>query len=282
MEEAQPALNPVTRKKRLHQVIFEADTTSGKIFDVGLLLVILISILTVSLESIESVNDRHRELLRGIEWTITLLFTVEYLLRLYCTEDSRKYALSFYGVIDLVAIVPTYLSLVVPGAQGLLVIRSLRLLRVFRVFKLNRYMGEAQTLGYAIRRSQRRIVIFLFSVTVLGFISGAFMYLIEGPERGFTSIPQSVYWAITTITGTGYGDAVPTTGMGKALAVLIMVLGYSLIIVPTGILSSELVKSKEVSTRACQTCSKEGHDVDAAHCKHCGAMLGVTEGFHQA
>ena len=279
MEPAAPEITRLNRKQRLHQVIFEADTAPGKSFDVVLLLVILISIITVSLESIESINDRHRDLLRTLEWSITLVFSVEYLLRLYCTERSREYATSFYGMIDLVAILPTYLSLFIPGAQGLLVIRSLRLLRVFRVFKLNRYMGEAQSLGYAIRRSQRRIVIFLFSVTVLGFISGAVMYLIEGPDRGFTSIPQSVYWAITTITGTGYGDAVPTTGLGKALAVMIMVLGYSLIIVPTGILSSELIGSARVSTRACQSCSKEGHDLDAAHCKHCGASL--TERFHQ-
>lgn len=277
MERSQLNGHTLSRKERLHRVIFEADTTSGKLFDVALLLVILISIVIVSLESVESINQRHDHLLRGLEWAITVMFTVEYLLRLYCTKHSKKYATSFYGVIDLVAILPTYLSLFIPGAQGLLVIRSLRLLRVFRVFKLNRYMGEAQTLGYAIRRSQRRIVIFLFSVTVLGFISGAFMYLIEGPERGFTSIPQSVYWAITTITGTGYGDAVPTSAMGKALAVMIMVLGYSLIIVPTGILSSELMNTKQVSTRACQTCSKEGHDLEAAHCKHCGATLSLIE-----
>lgn len=277
MERSQLDGHTLSRKERLHRVIFEADTTSGKLFDVALLLVILISIVIVSLESVESINQRHEDLLRGLEWAITVMFTVEYLLRLYCTKHSKKYATSFYGVIDLVAILPTYLSLFIPGAQGLLVIRSLRLLRVFRVFKLNRYMGEAQTLGYAIRRSQRRIVIFLFSVMVLGFISGAFMYLIEGPERGFTSIPQSVYWAITTITGTGYGDAVPTSAMGKALAVMIMVLGYSLIIVPTGILSSELMNTKQVSTRACQTCSKEGHDLDAAHCKHCGATLSLIE-----
>lgn len=277
MERSQLDGHTLSRKERLHRVIFEADTTSGKLFDVALLLVILISIVIVSLESVESINQRHEDLLRGLEWAITVMFTVEYLLRLYCTKHSKKYATSFYGVIDLVAILPTYLSLFIPGAQGLLVIRSLRLLRVFRVFKLNRYMGEAQTLGYAIRRSQRRIVIFLFSVMVLGFISGAFMYLIEGPERGFTSIPQSVYWAITTITGTGYGDAVPTSAMGKALAVMIMVLGYSLIIVPTGILSSELMNTKQVSTRACQTCSKEGHDLDAVHCKHCGATLSLIE-----
>ena len=277
MERSQLDGHTLSRKERLHRVIFEADTTSGKLFDVALLLVILISIVIVSLGSVESINQRHEDLLRGLEWAITVMFTVEYLLRLYCTKHSKKYATSFYGVIDLVAILPTYLSLFIPGAQGLLVIRSLRLLRVFRVFKLNRYMGEAQTLGYAIRRSQRRIVIFLFSVTVLGFISGAFMYLIEGPERGFTSIPQSVYWAITTITGTGYGDAVPTSAMGKALAVMIMVLGYSLIIVPTGILSSELMNTKQVSTRACQTCSKEGHDLEAAHCKHCGATLSLIE-----
>lgn len=274
MRHAEPALS---RKERLHRVIFEADTPSGKAFDIVLLVVILLSVVTVSLESVASINAKHHDLLRAMEWGITLLFTAEYLLRLYCTEQSAKYASSFYGIVDLVAVLPTYLSLIIPGAQSLLVIRSLRLLRIFRVFKLSRYIGEAQTLGQAVLQSQRRVVVFLFSVTVLGFISGAIMYLIEGPERGFTSIPQSVYWSITTITGTGYGDTVPTTGWGKLLAVWIMILGYSLIIVPTGILSSELVKVSEVTTRACQACSKEGHDRNAAYCKHCGEALLITE-----
>jgi len=171
------------------------------------------------------------------------------------------------------AIIPTYLSLFIPGAQSFLVIRALRLLRVFRVFKLTRYVGEATVLGTAILQSRSRIVVFLATVTVLSFISGAGMYLIEGPVNGFTSIPQSVYWAIVTLTSTGYGDTVPATALGKTLAVFIMVMGYSLIIVPTGIISTELIKAGDFSTRACMECSKEGHDYNAKHCKHCGTKL---------
>lgn len=261
------------RKAVIHRVIFEADTPSGKFFDVALLFAILASIVTVSLESVNAVNAEHHDMLRTVEWVITVLFTVEYALRLYATEKSKEYATSFYGLVDLLAILPTYLSLVFAGAQSLLVIRALRLLRIFRVFKLGRYIAEANMLGQAVAQSRTRIVIFLFTVTVLGFISGAFMYLIEGPQNGFTSIPQSVYWSLTTITGTGYGDTVPLTPAGKMLAVFIMVLGYSLIIVPTGILSSELVRMSDVSTRTCQACSREGHDANAKHCKHCGEAL---------
>ena len=266
-------VEPLGRKAALHRIIFEADTASGKFFDVALLVAILASIMTVSLESVDSVNAEHHALLRTVEWVITLLFTVEYALRLYATENSKEFATSFYGLVDLLAILPTYLSLVVAGAQSLLVIRAIRLLRIFRVFKLGRYIAEANMLGQAVAQSKTRIIIFLFTVTVLGFISGAFMYLIEGPQNGFTSIPQSVYWALTTITGTGYGDTVPLTPAGKMLAVFIMVLGYSLIIVPTGILSSELVRLSEVTTRSCQACSREGHDANAKHCKHCGEAL---------
>lgn len=271
--EPSAAVGPHDRKAAIHRVIFEADTASGKFFDVALLFAILASIVTVSLETVDSVNADHHAMLRTVEWVITVLFTVEYALRLYCTEKSKEYATSFYGIVDFLAILPTYLSLVFVGAQSLLVIRALRLLRIFRVFKLGRYIAEANLLGQAVAQSRTRIVIFLFTVTVLGFISGAFMYLIEGPKNGFTSIPQSVYWSLTTITGTGYGDTVPVTPAGKMVAVFIMVLGYSLIIVPTGILSSELVRISEITTRSCQACSREGHDANAKHCKHCGEAL---------
>jgi len=262
-----------TLREKFHEIIFEADTKYGTYFDVALMISIVASIVAVSLESVESFDTKYHTQLVFVEWFFTLLFTVEYLLRLYITRNSVDYATSFFGVVDLLAIIPTYLSLFIPGAQSFLIIRALRLLRVFRVFKLTRYVGEATILGTAILQSRSRIVVFLTTVTVLSFISGAGMYLVEGPTSGFTSIPQSVYWAIVTLTSTGYGDTVPATALGKGLAVFIMVMGYSLIIVPTGIISTELIKAGDFSTRACMECSKEGHDYNAKHCKHCGTKL---------
>ena len=262
-----------TMKEKIHEVIFEADTPSGKYFDIALLLSIIVSVIAVSLESIESIDKVYHSQLVIIEWFFTILFTIEYILRLYSTEHSVKYSTSFFGVVDLLAILPTYLSIFVPGAQSLLVIRGLRLLRIFRVFKLSRYLGEANILSEAIIQSRTRIVVFLSTITVLSFITGAGMYLVEGPKHGFTSIPQSVYWAITTLTSTGYGDTVPITPIGKLLAIFIMIMGYSLIIVPTGIISTEMMKLGDISTQACKNCSKEGHDFNAKFCKHCGFEL---------
>jgi voltage-gated potassium channel len=262
-----------TMKEKIHEVIFEADTPSGKYFDIALLLSIIVSVIAVSLESIESIDKVYHSQLVMIEWFFTILFTIEYILRLYSTEHSVKYSTSFFGVVDLLAILPTYLSIFIPGAQSLLVIRGLRLLRIFRVFKLSRYLGEANILSEAIIQSRTRIVVFLSTITVLSFITGAGMYLVEGPKHGFTSIPQSVYWAITTLTSTGYGDTVPITPIGKLLAIFIMIMGYSLIIVPTGIISTEMMKLGDISTQACKNCSKEGHDFNAKFCKHCGFEL---------
>ena len=262
-----------TMKEKIHEVIFEADTPSGKYFDIALLLSIIVSVIAVSLESIEAIDKVYHSQLVMIEWFFTILFTIEYILRLYSTEHSVKYSTSFFGVVDLLAILPTYLSIFVPGAQSLLVIRGLRLLRIFRVFKLSRYLGEANILSEAIIQSRTRIVVFLSTITVLSFITGAGMYLVEGPKHGFTSIPQSVYWAITTLTSTGYGDTVPITPLGKLLAIFIMIMGYSLIIVPTGIISTEMMKLGDISTQACKNCSKEGHDFNAKFCKHCGFEL---------
>ena len=262
-----------TMKERIHEVIFEADTPSGKYFDIALLFSIVVSVLAVSLESVESIDKVYHSQLVMIEWFFTILFTIEYILRLYSTEHSVKYSTSFFGVVDLLAILPTYLSIFIPGAQSLLVIRGLRLLRIFRVFKLSRYLGEANILSEAIIQSRTRIVVFLSTITVLSFITGAGMYLVEGPKHGFTSIPQSVYWAITTLTSTGYGDTVPITPLGKLLAIFIMIMGYSLIIVPTGIISTEMMKLGDISTQACKNCSKEGHDFNAKFCKHCGFEL---------
>ena len=262
-----------TMKEKIHEVIFEADTPSGKYFDIALLLSIIVSVIAVSLEIIESIDKVYHSQLVIIEWFFTILFTIEYILRLYSTEHSVKYSTSFFGVVDLLAILPTYLSIFIPGAQSLLVIRGLRLLRIFRVFKLSRYLGEANILSEAIIQSRTRIVVFLSTITVLSFITGAGMYLVEGPKHGFTSIPQSVYWAITTLTSTGYGDTVPITPIGKLLAIFIMIMGYSLIIVPTGIISTEMMKLGDISTQACKNCSKEGHDFNAKFCKHCGFEL---------
>ena len=262
-----------TMKERIHEVIFEADTATGKYFDIALLFSIVVSVLAVSLESVEAIDNVYHSQLVMIEWFFTILFSIEYILRLYSTEHSVKYSTSFFGIVDLLAILPTYVSIFVPGAQSLLVIRGLRLLRIFRVFKLSRYLGEANILTEAIIQSRTRIIVFLSTITVLSFITGAGMYLVEGPKHGFTSIPQSVYWAITTLTSTGYGDTVPITPFGKLLAVFIMIMGYSLIIVPTGIISTEMMKLGDISTQACKNCSKEGHDFNAKFCKHCGFEL---------
>ena len=213
MAEAESVVK-VSRKERIQQIIFEADTPSGKFFDIALLIAILTSILTVSLESVDSIDKAYHTELRLIEWAITILFTLEYLLRLYSTKKSQQYATSFFGIVDLIAIIPTYLSLIVPGAQSLLIVRALRLLRMFRVLKLSRYIGEGEVLFEALLQSKTRIIIFLFTVTILGFISGAMMYLLEGPANGFTSIPQSVYWSLTTITGTGVWRCGPLNAIG--------------------------------------------------------------------
>ena len=266
-------------RSMIHEVIFEADTPSGKLFDIILLFSISASVLAVSLESVDSINHVYGDELYVIEWLFTILFSIEYLLRLYSVMKPIKYATSFFGVVDLVSILPSFIGLLFPlaGFQSLLVLRALRLLRIFRIFKLTRYLGEATALSQAIIKSKNRIIVFLSTIIVLSFITGAGMYLVEGPSNGFTSIPQSVYWAITTLTSTGYGDTVPQTPLGKMLAIFIMIMGYSLIIVPTGIITNQLVKSTEISTQACLYCSKDGHDSNAKHCKYCGTELNPVD-----
>ena len=266
---------PNSFREKIHETIFEADTPTGKFFDIALLVAIILSIITVSLESVEAIDVEYHKELIIMEWLFTILFSIEYILRIISVKRPIKYAKSFFGIVDLMAILPSYLGLIsiLGGMQSLLVIRGLRLLRIFRVFKLSRYLDESVVLSKAIIQSRSRIIVFLSTIFILCFISGAGMYLIEGPQNGFTSIPQSVYWAITTITGTGYGDTVPTTSFGKILAIFIMIMGYSLIIVPTGIISTELVKMGPISTQACTSCSKEGHDADARFCKFCGEDL---------
>jgi voltage-gated potassium channel len=259
----------------LHEVVFEAETPAGRAFDLVLIALILLSVLAVLLESVASIRVAWGRQLQWLEWGITLLFTIEYVLRLVSVARPVAYARSFFGVVDLLAVLPTYVSLVVPGAQSLLVIRSLRLLRVFRVLKMGHFVGEAQVLRRALRASSRKIAVFLVTVLTLVLIIGAAMYLLEGPEHGFTSIPLAIYWAIVTMTTVGYGDLAPQTVLGKMLASAVMIVGYGIIAVPTGIVTAELTAAgrRVVTTQSCPACSMEGHDVDARHCKHCGAAL---------
>ncbi|MCK4306217.1 MAG: ion transporter [Candidatus Eisenbacteria sp.] len=262
-------------RSKIHEVIFEADTPSGKTFDVLLLFLIVLSVCAVILESVAPIRQSHGRVLRIAEWGFTGLFTIEYILRLVSVGRPHRYALSFFGLVDLLAIAPTYLSLLVAGTQSLVVIRALRLLRVFRVLKLAQYVGASRMLEAALRASARKIVVFLGAVLTLVLIIGALMYLIEGEENGFTSIPQSIYWAIVTMTTVGYGDLAPGTVLGRILASAVMILGYGIIAVPTGIVTVELagVRKDQISTQACPECSAEGHDPDARFCKHCGARL---------
>lgn len=259
----------------LHEVIFEADTPAGKGFDVLLIASILLSVVAVMLDSMTAVRSQFGSLLYGIEWTFTLLFTAEYLLRLLCVGRPMAYVLSFYGVVDLLAIIPTYLSLVIPGSQYLLAIRILRILRIFRILKLVPYMGEARLLTRALRASGRKIAVFLYTVLTLVVLFGSLMYVIEGEKNGFSSIPRSIYWAIVTMTTVGYGDISPQTGLGQAVSSLVMILGYGIIAVPTGIVTVEMSQAfgRRASTQACPECSAEGHDIDARFCKICGAAL---------
>ena len=269
----QPTPSPL--RARLHEIIFEADTPAGKLFDVLLIISILLSVALVMLDSVDSVQLSYGRWLYFGEWLFTILFTIEYLLRLYSVGRPGAYASSFFGIVDLMAVLPTYLSIFFPGTQYLLVIRILRVLRIFRVLKLVQYLGEARLLSQALRASRRKIMVFLFAVLTVVVIFGALMYLIEDPESGFTSIPQSIYWTIVTLTTVGYGDISPQTALGQTIASIIMIIGYGIIAVPTGIVSAELsqVYKKGVSTQACPECSAEGHDKDAEFCKFCGSRL---------
>ena len=266
-------------RERLQEIVFEADTPAGKAFDVVLILSILASVVVVMLDSVELIHTRYGTWLLRLEWTLTVLFTLEYLIRLATVRRPSGYALSFFGVVDLLAIIPTYLSLFIAGTQSLLVIRTLRLLRVFRVFKLGYYLSEARVLLAAMKASQAKITVFLASVLSIAIVMGALLYVIEGEASGFTSIPRGMYWAVVPMTTVGYGDIVPETVLGQVAASGLMVLGYAIIAVPTGIVSAELVQAgahRPVSTQACPACSAEGHDHDAVCCKFCGEPLPAT------
>jgi voltage-gated potassium channel len=262
-------------RERLHEIIFEAETPEGKAFDVALLVCILASVVTVLLESVGSIRAQHGPLLRALEWGFTVAFTVEYVLRLVCVGRPLRYATSFFGIVDLLAIVPTYLSVFVAGAQSLIVIRALRLLRIFRVLKLAHFVGEARMLRAALHASLRKITVFLGAVVTIVLIVGSLMYLLEGEASGFTSIPQGMYWAIVTLTTVGYGDIAPQTFVGKLLASVVMILGYGIIAVPTGIVTVELAQARRmpITTEACPDCGAGGHDNDADFCKFCGGRL---------
>ena len=260
---------------RLHEIIFEADTRAGKWFDVILIVSIVSSVLVVTLDSVAAYKARYGIYLYSLEWGFTLLFTIEYILRLSCVKKPMRYATSLLGVVDLLAIIPTYISLFAPGSQYLIVIRVLRVLRVFRVFKLVAYIGEASILIRALQASRRKITIFLMTILTLVVIFGSLMYLVEGSKNGFTSIPRSIYWAIVTMTTVGYGDISPKTNPGQALASVIMILGYAIIAVPTGIVTAELTFAgqEKVTTQACPVCMTYGHDSDAVFCKFCSERL---------
>jgi len=275
MNEPSNTAAPRNFRQRLHEIIFEADTSAGKFFDTALILCILISVILVMLDSVGSIRASWGKILYIFEWLFTALFTIEYVLRLYSVGRPLKYATSFFGVVDLLAILPTYFSIIFPGTQYLLIIRILRVLRIFRVFKLVQYLSEARLLTQALRASRRKILVFLFTVLTLVIVFGSLMYLIEDESNGFTSIPRSIYWAAVTLTTVGYGDISPQTNIGQALAALIMIIGYAIIAVPTGIVTVELSQAyrRNISTTACPECSLEGHDSDAKYCKYCGAKL---------
>jgi len=262
-------------RAHLHEVIFEADTPMGRLFDLALIWFILISVIAVMLDSVAGIRARHGTLLTTTEWVFTIIFTIEYLLRLSCIGRPWKYATSFFGVVDLLAILPTYLSILLPGSQYLLVIRILRVLRIFRVLKLVQFLDEMNIMMRALRASGRKIAVFIFTVATLMVVFGSVMYLLEGAENGFDNIPRSIYWAVVTMTTVGYGDISPQTSLGQAVAALVMMLGFAIIAVPTGIVASEMsrVERRVVSTQACPECSAEGHDPEAAYCKRCGSPL---------
>ena len=263
-------------RARAYEVIFGHETLAGKTFDLLLIVAILGSVATVMLESVQSWQADHSGLLRSLEWIFTALFTVEYGLRLWCVDRPRAYASSFFGVIDLAAVTPTYLALLVPGGQVLAVVRILRVMRVFRVLKLARYTGEASVLAGALRAARYKISVFLLAVLSIVVIVGAVMYFIEGAASGFTSIPRGVYWAVVTLTTVGYGDITPLTPLGQAVASMVMVLGYGIIAVPTGIVTAELTAARMYSGGSARVCGECGHvsnDADAAFCSRCSAAL---------
>jgi voltage-gated potassium channel len=269
-------IKKTTWKQRLHEIIYEADTKEGNLFDVVLLIAIIASIVLVMLESVESFDIKYHAYLDISEWVITILFSLEYILRLISIKKPIKYIFSFYGIIDLLSTIPKYLSFIFVGSHHLAALRALRLLRVFRILKLTRYVGASNTLLVALRASRAKIAVFLFFVVIVCIILGTIMYMIEGDENGFTSIPRSVYWAIVTLTTVGFGDIAPQTPFGQLIASVIMILGYGIIAIPTGIVSAEISKktnNTDMNTQSCPNCLKDIHKDNAEFCYHCGSIL---------
>ena len=270
-------------KSKLHTIIYEADTPMGKLFDVVLLILILVSVILVMLESVTSIDTHYHDFLYFGEWVITIFFTIEYILRIITVKKASNYIFSFYGIIDFLSTIPLYLSFILAGSNALLAVRALRLLRVFRILKITRYMGEANKLNKALRDSKPKILVFLFAVLILSIIAGTIMYLVEGEQSGFVSIPISVYWCIVTLTTVGFGDIAPVTPLGQFIAAIIMIMGYGIIAVPTGIVSAEYASKKthtvddpeyiHVNTQSCQNCNENNHHDNAEFCHKCGSTL---------
>ena len=269
------ALRSMHWRERLYIIIFFTNTPAGRRFDTWLLVVIFASLVVVMFDSIAFYSERYGLLLDGLEWLFTGIFLAEYLLRIYCHPEPRKYVFSFYGAIDLLSVVPAFIALLLPDAEYLLMVRAIRMLRVFRVLKLTQYLSQANFLLVALRGSKQKIIVFLLSVTTMVLVYGTLMYVIEGPANGFTSIPMSIYWAVVTITTVGFGDIVPLTPLGKAVATLVMITGYSIIAVPTGIFTAELATAMRADSlqHRCPTCEKLTHEPNAAFCSRCGSQL---------
>jgi len=261
----------------LYRVVFQTDTHAGKLFDIILIAAIILSVAAVMADSVESVSRRHGTLLNAAEWMFTILFTIEYILRLTCIERPMHYARSFFGIVDLVAVLPSYLAFFFPEAQVLIDVRILRLLRVFRIFKLTAFMAEYRLLGRAMANSSRKVLVFLSVVVMIVLIVGTLMYIVEGPANGFTSIPKAVYWAISTLSTVGYGDIVPQTELGRTLASVMMLIGWGILAVPTGIVTAEMTAQHFRTLRSdilkCQACGAVSHEPDASFCRICGAAL---------
>lgn len=260
-------------KKKIHDVIFQSDTPAGRLFDLILLCIIVLSILSVVAESVSSFKDKYYVYIRTVEWTCTTFFTIEYVLRVYTIDKPRRYIFSFYGFIDLIAFLPTYLTFLFAETHFLVVVRAFRLLRIFRILKLNRFLAEGNILKKALQNSMHKIVVFLTTVLTMVTIMGTLMYLIEGPTNGFVSIPVSIYWAIVTITTVGYGDVSPQTPLGQFLASILMIMGYGIIAVPTGIVSVEMAKASELAKQKCPACRASIYEANAHFCANCGVNL---------
>ncbi len=267
-------------KGKLHEIIYEADTPLGKWFDILLFILIIVSVILVMLESVKDFDAKYHELLFTFEWVITIFFSIEYVARIISIKKPKKYIFSFYGIIDLISTIPLYISYFFAGSQVLLAVRALRLLRVFRILKLVQFLGEASQLKKALQASRAKIAVFIYTVLILSVIMGTIMYWVESDVSGFTSIPRSIYWAIVTLTTVGYGDIAPQTALGQLIATMVMILGYGIIAVPTGIVTSEFTKQNmseetkvHLNTQACTSCSTEGHRDDATHCYNCGSEL---------